>query len=66
LKHRAVANAEIFELGGYWYPNVGALSAPVVDITDSDLLICRAKKGTIERGLKTLQRPFKDQAKPTI
>ncbi|WIY25070.1 phage tail protein [Parasedimentitalea psychrophila] len=33
------ANAEIFELGGYWYPNVGAASASVVDITDDDLLV---------------------------
>lgn len=33
------ANAEIYELGGYWYPLVAGSAAPIVDIGDSDILV---------------------------
>ncbi|AZV77927.1 hypothetical protein EBB79_08480 [Parasedimentitalea marina] len=33
------ANAEIYELGGYWYPLVAGSAAPTVDIDDTDILV---------------------------
>ncbi len=38
----ASANAEILELGGYWYPLVGDADAFAADLTEEDLLVTEA------------------------
>ncbi|WP_264213217.1 phage tail protein [Leisingera thetidis] len=40
----ASANAEIVELGGYWYPLVGSADAYAADLTEDDLLVSEGWK----------------------
>ncbi|QAX29264.1 phage tail tip fiber protein [Leisingera sp. NJS204] len=40
----ASANAEIVELGGYWYPLVGSVDTYAADLTEDDLLVSEGWK----------------------
>ncbi|UWQ75997.1 DUF1983 domain-containing protein [Leisingera sp. M658] len=40
----AAANAEIVELGGYWYPLVGSVDTYAADLTEDDLLVSEGWK----------------------
>ncbi|UWQ27275.1 DUF1983 domain-containing protein [Leisingera sp. M523] len=40
----AAANAEIVELGGYWYPLVGSADTYAADLTEDDLLVSEGWK----------------------
>ncbi|WP_051357824.1 phage tail tip fiber protein [Leisingera caerulea] len=49
----ASANADILELGGYWYPLVGSENTIAADLTEGDLLVSEGWKHDPFPGLET-------------